>query len=99
MLKPGVSSGVFTTLKLALVGLVCTLAFMLYAIEDARVRMHLSIFLGMACILLVLVIWFVGELAKSKAEAAADKSGGKGAANAPKPTPSKKSPKKPKKVD
>ena len=35
MLKPGVSSGVFTTLKLSLVGLVLTLCMMIYMIEDS----------------------------------------------------------------
>ena len=79
MLKPGVSAGVFTTLKLALVGLVITLCFMLSVLTDATIRMHLSIFLGMSIILLVLIIWFVGELAKAKAAegAAAEGTGGR----------------------
>ena len=29
------------------------------------IRMHLSIFLGMTCVLLVLIIWFIRELAKA----------------------------------
>ena len=35
--------------------------------------MHLGIFLSMACILLVLVIWFIGELEKEKALQAKEK--------------------------
>ena len=35
MLKPGVGSGVFFTLKAALVSLIFILLFMLYAVEDA----------------------------------------------------------------
>jgi hypothetical protein len=35
LLKPGVSSGVFTTLKLSLVSLIIILLFMLYSIHDS----------------------------------------------------------------
>jgi len=76
LLKPGVSNAVFTTLKLSLVGLVLVLCMMLSILEDPTIRMHVSIFLGMSVILLVLIIWFVGELAQAtsteKAEAAAE---------------------------
>ena len=34
MLQPGVGAGVFTTLKLCLVGLIITLSSMLYTIQD-----------------------------------------------------------------
>ena len=50
------------TLKLSLVGLVLVLCFMLTVLEDPTLRMHVSIFLGMSVLLLILVIWFVGEL-------------------------------------
>ena len=33
-------------------------------------RLHLSIFLGMAILLLILVVWFIGELQKAEAEEA-----------------------------
>ena len=68
LLKPGVSQGVFSTLKACLVGLVLTLCVMLALLEDPTLRMHISIFLGMSVILLLLVIWFVGELQKAMAE-------------------------------
>ena len=38
MLKPGVSTGIFNTLKLSLVGLVCTLAILLCYIQDEVCR-------------------------------------------------------------
>jgi hypothetical protein len=89
MLKPGVGQGVFTTLKLSLVGLVGTLVFLLFWITDearrqrrsgacfsARLssltdgalhrsqtaRFHISVFLAMSIILLVLVVWFINEV-------------------------------------
>ena len=68
LLKPGVSQGVFTTLKVCLVGLVLTLCMMLAVLEDATIRMHVSIFLIMSLVLLALVIWFFGELAQAMAE-------------------------------
>ena len=68
LLKPGVSSGVFLTLKLCLVGLVLVLALMLCVLTDSTVRLHVSIFLGMSVMLLFLVIWFVGELQKAMAD-------------------------------
>jgi FtsH-binding integral membrane protein len=67
MLKPGVSQGIFTTLKASLVGLVLVLSCLLYVITDDHIRLHVSIFLGMSVVLLVLVIWFVGELQKEQA--------------------------------
>lgn len=35
MMKPGVGPGVFNTLKLSLVSLICILLFMLYSIDDS----------------------------------------------------------------
>lgn len=67
MLKPGVGSAVFLTLKLSLVGLVLTLCGLLTYLTDPTIRMHVSIFLGMTVVLLLLVIWFVGELASATA--------------------------------
>ena len=43
---------------------------MLATLDDPTIRMHVSIFLGMSLVLLVLVIWFVGELAQAQADAA-----------------------------
>ena len=65
MMEPGVGSGVFLTLKLSLIGLVTTLCIMLSFVEDSTVRMHLKIFLSMALLLTVLVIWFINELQKA----------------------------------
>ena len=73
MLKPGVGSGVFTTLKASLIGLVLTLVILLMYIEDSTIRIHLSVFLGMSVLLLGLVIWFVGELQKETALQEAEK--------------------------
>lgn len=67
LLKPGVGQGVFMTLKLSLVLLVLTLGGLLMYIEDETARLHMKIFLGMSCILLVLVVWFIGELARETA--------------------------------
>ena len=36
------------------------------------VRMHVSIFLAMSVLLLVLVVWFIGELQKAMAEQKAE---------------------------
>uniref|UniRef100_A0A7S2GJG6 H(+)-exporting diphosphatase n=1 Tax=Haptolina brevifila TaxID=156173 RepID=A0A7S2GJG6_9EUKA len=68
LLKPGVSNGVIMTLKLSLVGLVIVLSIMLFFLNDPTVRMHVSIFLGMSVVLLMLVIWFIGELQKAMIE-------------------------------
>ena len=68
MLKPGVSSGIFMTLKLSLVFLVLTLVGLLCVMTDETIRMHVSIFLFMSIVLLVLVIWFIGELAAETAK-------------------------------
>ena len=65
MMQPGVGSGVFLTLKLALIGLVTTLCLMLSFTEDLTIRFHLKVFLGLASFLTVLVIWFIGELQKT----------------------------------
>ena len=64
MMEPGVGPGVFLTLKLALIGLVTTLCLMLSFTEDLTIRFHLKVFLGLASILTVIVIWFIGELKK-----------------------------------
>ena len=64
MMEPGVGSGVFLTLKLALIGLVTTLCLMLSFTEDLTIRFHLKVFLGLASVLTVIVIWFIGELKK-----------------------------------
>mmetsp|Transcript_6144 Transcript_6144/g.14178 ORF Transcript_6144/g.14178 Transcript_6144/m.14178 type:complete len:114 (-) Transcript_6144:494-835(-) len=68
LMAPGVGQGVFTTLKLSLICLVGCLLGMLYFVNDPDLRLHLYIFLGMACVLLVLVLWFVGELQSAQAE-------------------------------
>ena len=68
MLKPGVSSGIFMTLKLSLVFLVLTLVGLLCVMTDQTIRMHVSIFLFMSIVLLGLVIWFIGELAAETAK-------------------------------
>jgi len=76
MLKPGVGKGVFNTLKLSLVGLVLVLCGLLVLLEDAYIRMHVGIFLGMSIVLLVLIIWFIGMLAEievDKEKAVTDK--------------------------
>ena len=70
MLKPGVGSAVFLTLKLSLVFLVLTLIGLLCVMTDETIRMHVSIFLFMAIVLLGLVIWFIGELAAETARKA-----------------------------
>ena len=70
LLKPGVGNGVFVTLKLSLVGLVLTLVLLLNFIQDETARLHLSIFLGMSVILLLLIIWFIGELRAEEAKKA-----------------------------
>jgi len=67
LLKPGVSPGVFTTLKLSLVSLIIVLSGMLCIIQDSTIRLHVSIFLFMSIVLLVLVVWFISELAKAEA--------------------------------
>ena len=64
MMEPGVGSGVFLTLKLALIGLVTTLCLMLSFTEDLTIRFHLKVFLGLASVLTVIVIWFISELKK-----------------------------------
>jgi len=62
---------VFMTLRLSIVALIMCLLVMLYAIEDEGLRFHLKIFLAMAVVLLVLIIWFIGELRAAQAEQAA----------------------------
>lgn len=64
MMEPGVGAGVFLTLKLALIGLVATLCLMLSFTEDLTIRFHLKVFLGLASVLAVIVIWFISELKK-----------------------------------
>ena len=64
MMEPGVGAGVFLTLKLALIGLVATLCLMLSFAEDLTIRFHLKVFLGLASVLTVIVIWFISELKK-----------------------------------
>ena len=64
MLKPGVGAGVFLTLKLSLIGLLCTLCALLTFVTDPDIRMHLKIFLCLAVVLTAIVIWFIGELQK-----------------------------------
>ena len=68
MLKPGVSTGIFNTLKLSLVLLVLVLGALLTVMTDETVRLHVSIFLGMSVVLLCLVVWFIGELQKAEKE-------------------------------
>ena len=68
MLKPGVSNGIFNTLKLSLILLVPTLVALLAVMTDPTVRLHLIIFLGVSVILLVVVVWFIGELRKAEKE-------------------------------
>ena len=64
MMEPGVGAGVFLTLKLALIGLVATLCLMLSFAEDLTIRFHLKVFLGLASVLTVIVLWFISELKK-----------------------------------
>ena len=64
MMEPGVGAGVFLTLKLALIGLVATLCLMLSFTEDLTIRFHLKVFLGLASVLTVIVLWFISELKK-----------------------------------
>ena len=71
MMKPGVGSGVFLTLKLSLIGLVLTLCCMLSFVEDERVIFHLRVFLGLSLVLTLLVFWFIGELKKDPPPTAA----------------------------
>uniref|UniRef100_A0A7S4C122 Uncharacterized protein n=1 Tax=Chrysotila carterae TaxID=13221 RepID=A0A7S4C122_CHRCT len=67
LMAPGVGQGVFVTLKLSLVALIVCLLGLLYVIKDPEIRIHLYVFLAMSAVLMVLVIWFVGELQTAKA--------------------------------
>ena len=79
-LKPGVGPGIFNLLKFSLVGLILTLGVLYYNVTDDRALFHIRIFIGMSCVLLCLVVWFVGELAKGGGpEPALQEKRGKGA--------------------
>ena len=77
LLKPGVGQGVFTTLKISLVLLILTLGSLLMYIEDETALLHMKIFMGMAFLLLILVVWFIGELARETKERETERAGGK----------------------
>ena len=68
MLAPGTGPAVYTTLLLALVALLITLATMIYHISDPEITIHLYVFASMTAFLLLVVVWFLRELKRDEYE-------------------------------
>merc|ERR1712087_475515 len=67
LFEPGVGPKVFMTLKGSLFGLNFILGAMIYYITEPSIRIHLYVFFGMSCVLLLLVLWFVSEMQSAQA--------------------------------
>ncbi|KAG8460588.1 hypothetical protein KFE25_011363 [Diacronema lutheri] len=75
LLEPGTRPGVFTFFKAVVIALVGCVAFMLFGLDmPSDVQFHLKIFLALSVALMILTIWFFGELqiAMAAAPAAAE---------------------------
>merc|ERR1712087_327024 len=67
LFEPGVGPKVFLTLKGSLFGLIFILGIMIYYITEPSIRIHLYVFFGMSCVLLLLILWFVSEMQSAQA--------------------------------